>query len=291
MLNQEMQNAINATMTADNSQQPAQEAATTEQVDTSSQQVEQSTQPAEQQVQPEQPNVNQQQQVQSAQPEQPVVENNTVTPEQDVTITTPEPHEEQQPAFSRDAELDELEAMLKGNQAQPEQQQEQQPEPETVPEKETPISEEENLNYKVKWKEEAAKSSQLEAENYRLQQQLKYANLELEDSTSRYGTLKDRQMELNNDIESLKNKVTPDDLIDLSDKYRVWTNVPNDATSVQLVQTICSLLSTVTGKNADWIFEDYLATRTNKDIPFTSSHSDNTSISTSGRMWDNRISL
>jgi hypothetical protein len=80
---------------------------------------------------------------------------------------------------------------------------------------------------------------------------LKYANLELEDSTSRYGTLKDRQMELNNDIESLKNKVTPDDLIDLSDKYRVWTNVPNDATSVQLVQTICSLLSTVTGKNAD----------------------------------------
>jgi len=46
-------------------------------------------------------------------------------------------------------------------------------------------------------------------------------------------------MELNNDIESLKNKVTPDDLIDLSDKYRVWTNVPNDATSVQLVQTIC----------------------------------------------------
>lgn len=246
-----MQNAINATMTADNSQQPAQEAATTEQVDTSSQQVEQSTQPAEQQVQPEQPNVNQQQQVQSAQPEQPVVENNTVTPEQDVTITTPEPHEEQQQAFSRDAELDELEAMLKGNQAQPEQQQEQQPEPETVPEKETPISEEENLNYKVKWKEEAAKSSQLEAENYRLQQQLKYANLELEDSTSRYGTLKDRQMELNNDIESLKNKVTPDDLIDLSDKYRVWTNVPNDATSVQLVQTICSLLSTVTGKNAD----------------------------------------
>jgi hypothetical protein len=102
------------------------------------------------------------------------------------------------------------------------------------------------LNYKVRWKEEAAKSSQLEAENYRLQQQLKYANLELEDSTSRYGTLKDRQMELNNDIESLKNKVTPDDLIDLSDKYRVWTNVPNDATSVQLVQTICSLLSTVT---------------------------------------------
>jgi len=103
--------------------------------------------------------------------------------------------------------------------------------------------------------------------------------------------LKDRQMELNNDIESLKNKVTPDDLIDLSDKYRVWTNVPNDATSVQLVQTICWLLSTVTWKNADWIFEDYLATRTNKDIPFTSSHSDNTSMSTSGRGWDSRISL
>lgn len=45
MLNQEMQNAINATMTADNNQQPAQEAATTEQaetqVDTASQQVEQ----------------------------------------------------------------------------------------------------------------------------------------------------------------------------------------------------------------------------------------------------------
>lgn len=285
-----MQNAINATMTADNNQQPAQEAATIEQVDTSSQQVEQPTQPAEQIVQPEQPNVNQQQQVQPAQPEQPVVENNTVTPEQDVTIATPEPHEEQQPAFSRDAELDELENMLKWKtEAKQEVQTETTPEPE--PEKEQPISEEENLNYKVKWKEEASRNSQLEAENYRLQQQLKYANLELEDSTSRYGTLKDRQMELNNDIESLKNKVTPDDLMDLSDKYRVWTNVPNDATSVQLVQTICWLLTTVTWKNADWIFEDYLATRTNKDIPFTSSHSDNTSMSTSGRNVDNRISL
>ena len=290
MLNQEMQNAINATMTADNSQQPAQEAATTEQqttqVDTNVQQPEQPEQAQpEQQVQPEQ------QQFDPNWQQQPAVENNTVTPEQDVTIATPEPQEEQQQAFSRDEELNELEAMLKWNQtpAQPEQQPEVQPE--TEPEKEEPISEEENLNYKVKWKEEAAKTSQLEAENYRLQQQLKYANLELEDSTSRYGTLKDRQMELNNDIESLKNKVTPDDLIDLSDKYRVWTNVPNDATSVQLVQTICWLLSTVTWKNADWIFEDYLATRTNKDIPFTSSHSDNTSISTSGRNQDNRISL
>ena len=287
-----MQNAINATMTADNNQQqPAQEAATTEQVDTSSQQVEQPTQPTEQQVQPEQPNVNQQQQVQPAQPEQPVVENNTVTPEQDVTIATPEPHEEkQQQAFSRDAELDELENMIKWKpEAKQEVKVETTPEPEPV--KEQPISDEENLNYKVKWKEEASRNSQLEAENYRLQQQLKYANLELEDSTSRYGTLKDRQMELNNDIESLKNKVTPDDLMDLSDKYRVWTNVPNDATSVQLVQTICWLLTTVTWKNADWIFEDYLATRTNKDIPFTSSHSDNTSMSTSGRNADNRISL
>ena len=286
-----MQNAINATMTADNSQQPAQEAATTEQVDTAWQQAEQQVQP-EQQVQTEQPAQPEQQQFDPNWQQQPAVENNTVTPEQDVTTATPEQHEEQQPAFSRDAELDELEAMLKWNQKpEPEKQPEQQTEPETVPEKEEPISEEENLNYKVKWKEEAAKSSQLEAENYRLQQQLKYANLELEDSTSRYGTLKDRQMELNNDIESLKNKVTPDDLIDLSDKYRVWTNVPNDATSVQLVQTICWLLSTVTWKNADWIFEDYLATRTNKDIPFTSSHSDNTSISTSGRNADNRISL
>lgn len=290
MLNQEMQNAINATMTADNNQQPAQEAATTEQqttqVDTNVQQDEQPVQAQpEQQVQPEQ------QQFDPNWQQQPAVENNTVTLEQDVTTTTPEQHEEQQPAFSRDEELNELEAMLKWNQtpAQPEQKPEAQPEAE--PEKEEPISEEENLNYKVKWKEEAAKTSQLEAENYRLQQQLKYANLELEDSTSRYGTLKDRQMELNNDIESLKNKVTPDDLIDLSDKYRVWTNVPNDATSVQLVQTICWLLSTVTWKNADWIFEDYLATRTNKDIPFTSSHSDNTSISTSGRIQDNRISL
>lgn len=283
-----MQNAINATMTADNSQQPAQEAATTEQVDNNVQQ-EQPVQ-TEQPAQPEQPNEQvQQQPTQPVQPEQPVVENNTVTPEQDVTTATPEQSNTQQ-KFSRDAELDELEAMLKWNQeAKPEE--EVKPEPEAQPEKEEPISEEENLNYKVKWKEEAAKSSQLEAENYRLQQQLKYANLELEDSTSRYGTLKDRQMELNNDIESLKNKVTPDDLIDLSDKYRVWTNVPNDATSVQLVQTICSLLSTVTGKNADWIFEDYLATRTNKDIPFTSSHSDNTSMSTSGRIQDNRISL
>lgn len=286
-----MQNAINATMTADNSQQPAQEAATTEQVDTVWQQAEQQVQP-EQQVQTEQHAQPEQQQFDPNWQQQPAVEDNTVTPEQDVTTATPEPHEEQQPAFSRDAELDELEAMLKWNQKpEPEKQPEQQTEPETVPEKEEPISEEENLNYKVKWKEEAAKTSQLEAENYRLQQQLKYANLELEDSTSRYGTLKDRQMELNNDIESLKNKVTPDDLIDLSDKYRVWTNVPNDATSVQLVQTICWLLSTVTWKNADWIFEDYLATRTNKDIPFTSSHSDNTSISTSGRNQDNRISL
>ena len=284
-----MQNAINATMTADNSQQPAQEAATTEQVDTAWQQAEQQVQP-EQQVQTEQPAQPEQQQFDPNWQQQPAVENNTVTPEQDVTTATPEQHEEQQPAFSRDAELDELENMLKWKaETKPEVQTETTPEPE--PEKEQPISEEENLNYKVKWKEEAAKSSQLEAENYRLQQQLKYANLELEDSTSRYGTLKDRQMELNNDIESLKNKVTPDDLIDLSDKYRVWTNVPNDATSVQLVQTICSLLSTVTWKNADWIFEDYLATRTNKDIPFTSSHSDNTSISTSGRNADNRISL
>ena len=284
-----MQNAINATMTADNSQQPAQETATTEQQTT---QVDTNVQQPEQQVQTEQPAQPEQQQFDPNWQQQPAVEDNTVTPEQDVTTATPEPHEEQQPAFSRDAELDELEAMLKWNQKpEPEKQPEQQTEPETVPEKEEPISEEENLNYKVKWKEEAAKSSQLEAENYRLQQQLKYANLELEDSTSRYGTLKDRQMELNNDIESLKNKVTPDDLIDLSDKYRVWTNVPNDATSVQLVQTICWLLSTVTWKNADWIFEDYLATRTNKDIPFTSSHSDNTSISTSGRNQDNRISL
>lgn len=289
MLNQEMQNAINATMTADNGQQQAQDAATTEQtttqVDTNVQQTEQEqVQP---EAQPEQqqfdPNWNQQQDA------QPAEENNTVTPEQDVTTATPEQQkEEQQPAFSRDEELDELEAMLKWNQKQ---EPEVQPEPEPEPEKEEPISEEENLNYKVKWKEEAAKSSQLEAENYRLQQQLKYANLELEDSTSRYGTLKDRQMELNNDIESLKNKVTPDDLIDLTDKYRVWTNVPNDATSVQLVQTICQVLTRVTGKNADWIFEDYLATRTNKDIPFTSSHSDNTSMSNSGRGWDNRISL
>lgn len=290
MLNQEMQNAINATMTADNNQQPAQEAATTEQqttqVDTD---VQQNGQPV--QAQPEQQVQPEQQQFDPNWQQQPAVEDNTVTPEQDVTTATPEQHEEQQPAFSRDEELNELEAMLKWNQtlAQPEQKPEIQPE--TEPEKEEPISEEENLNYKVKWKEEAAKTSQLEAENYRLQQQLKYVNLELEDSTSRYGTLKDRQMELNNDIESLKNKVTPDDLIDLSDKYRVWTNVPNDATSVQLVQTICWLLSTVTWKNADWIFEDYLATRTNKDIPFTSSHSDNTSISTSGRMQDNRISL
>ena len=283
-----MQNAINATMTADNSQQPAQEAAITEQAET---QVDTTAQQPEQQVQTEQPAQPEQQQFDPNWQQQPAVENNTVTPEQDVTTATPEQHEEQQPAFSRDEELNELEAMLKWNQtpAQPEQQPEAQPE--TEPEKEEPISEEENLNYKVKWKEEAAKTSQLEAENYRLQQQLKYANLELEDSTSRYGTLKDRQMELNNDIESLKNKVTPDDLIDLSDKYRVWTNVPNDATSVQLVQTICWLLSTVTWKNADWIFEDYLATRTNKDIPFTSSHSDNTSISTSGRNQDNRISL
>lgn len=283
-----MQNAINATMTAEtNQQEPAQETANTEQTET---QVDTQAEQVQQPVQPEQPNVNQQQEVQPAQQEQPVVENNTVTPEQDVTTTTPEPNEDKQPAFSRDAELDELENMIKWkSETKPSVQTETTPEPEPV--KEQPISEEENLNYKVKWKEEASRNSQLEAENYRLQQQLKYANLELEDSTSRYGTLKDRQMELNNDIESLKNKVTPDDLMDLSDKYRVWTNVPNDATSVQLVQTICWLLTTVTWKNADWIFEDYLATRTNKDIPFTSSHSDNTSMSTSGRNNDNRISL
>lgn len=288
MLNQEMQNAINATMTADNSQQEQTQEATTEQVDTNWQAQEVQAEPESNEQQFD-PNWNQQE-VQPAQAEQTVEEDNAVTPEQDVTIDSPEKSEEKQSDFSRDAELNELEAMLKWNQeAKP--QVEEQPEPEAQPEKEEPISEEENLNYKVKWKEEAAKNSQLEAENYRLQQQLKYANLELEDSTSRYGTLKDRQMELNNDIESLRNKVTPDDLIDLSDKYRVWTNVPNDATSVQLVQTICWLLSTVTWKNADWIFEDYLATRTNKDIPFTSSHSDNTSMSTSGRGWDNRISL
>ena len=288
MLNQEMQNAINATMAADNSQPEQTQEATTEQVDTNWQAQEVQTEPESNEQQFD-PNWNQQE-VQPAQAEQTVEENNAVTPEQDVTTDSPEKSEEKQSDFSRDAELNELEAMLKWNQeAKP--QVEEQPEPEAQPEKEEPISEEENLNYKVKWKEEAAKSSQLEAENYRLQQQLKYANLELEDSTSRYGTLKDRQMELNNDIESLRNKVTPDDLIDLSDKYRVWTNVPNDATSVQLVQTICWLLSTVTWKNADWIFEDYLATRTNKDIPFTSSHSDNTSMSTSGRGWDNRISL
>jgi len=288
MLNQEMQNAINATMAADNSQQEQTQEAITEQVDTNWQAQEIQAEPESNEQQFD-PNWNQQE-VQPAQAEQTVEENNAVTPEQDVTTDSPEKSEEKQSDFSRDAELNELEAMLKWNQeAKP--QVEEQPEPEAQPEKEEPISEEENLNYKVKWKEEAAKSSQLEAENYRLQQQLKYANLELEDSTSRYGTLKDRQMELNNDIESLKNKVTPDDLIDLSDKYRVWTNVPNDATSVQLVQTICWLLSTVTWKNADWIFEDYLATRTNKDIPFTSSHSDNTSMSTSGRGWDSRISL
>lgn len=288
MLNQEMQNAINATMTADNSQQEQTQEAVTEQVDTNWQTQEAQVE-AESNEQQFDPNWNQQE-VQPAQAEQTVEENNAVTPEQDVTTDSPEKSEEKQSDFSRDAELNELEAMLKWNQeAKP--QVEEQPEPEAQPEKEEPISEEENLNYKVKWKEEAAKTSQLEAENYRLQQQLKYANLELEDSTSRYGTLKDRQMELNNDIESLKNKVTPDDLIDLTDKYRVWTNVPNDATSVQLVQTICWLLSTVTWKNADWIFEDYLATRTNKDIPFTSSHSDNTSMSTSGRGWDSRISL
>lgn len=290
MLNQEMQNAINGSINEEQAQtQPEQQVQPEQQT-----QPEQTNQPEQQvdttwqQEQAFDPNWNQQQTQHET-----VVENNTVTPEQDVTTTTPEQHEEQQPAFSRDEELNELEAMLKWNQtqAQPEQKPEEQTQPETEPEKEEPISEEENLNYKVKWKEEAAKTSQLEAENYRLQQQLKYANLELEDSTSRYGTLKDRQMELNNDIESLKNKVTPDDLMDLSDKYRVWTNVPNDATSVQLVQTICSLLSNVTWKNADWIFEDYLATRTNKDIPFTSSHSDNTSMSTSGRGWDNRISL
>ncbi|MBR6908338.1 hypothetical protein IKN40_07870 [bacterium] len=99
-----------------------------------------------------------------------------------------------------------------------------------------PESEEENLNYKVKWKEVVSKNAQLEAENYRLQQQLKFSNLNLEDITNRYGTLKDRQIELNNDIESLTNKVTHDDLIDVSDKYRVWKNVKNDATEVQLVQ-------------------------------------------------------
>lgn len=286
MLNQEMQNAINGSMAEQTQIQPEQ----TEQVDTTWQQVEQQSteQPEQPQEQQFDPNWNQQ----PAQPAQTEVaeENNTVTPEQDVTTATPEPQEEQPKAFSRDEELNELENMLKWNQT-PEQPEAQ---PETEPEKEVPeepISDEENLNYKVKWKEEASKTAQLEAENYRLQQQLKYANLELEDSTNRYGTLKDRQMELNNDIESLKNKVTPDDLIDLTDKYRVWTNVPNDATSVQLVQTICQVLTRVTGKNADWIFEDYLATRTNKDIPFTSSHSDNTSMSNSGRGWDNRISL
>lgn len=286
MLNQEMQNAINGSMAEQTQIQPEQ----TEQVDTTWQQVEQQSteQPEQPQEQQFDPNWNQQ----PTQPAQTEVaeENNTVTPEQDVTTATPEPQEEQPKAFSRDEELNELENMLKWNQT-PEQPEAQ---PETEPEKEVPeepISDEENLNYKVKWKEEASKTAQLEAENYRLQQQLKYANLELEDSTNRYGTLKDRQMELNNDIESLKNKVTPDDLIDLTDKYRVWTNVPNDATSVQLVQTICQVLTRVTGKNADWIFEDYLATRTNKDIPFTSSHSDNTSMSNSGRGWDNRISL
>jgi len=60
MLNQEMQNAINATMTADNSQQqPAQEAATTEQAET---QVDTTAQQPEQQVQTEQPAQPEQQQ-------------------------------------------------------------------------------------------------------------------------------------------------------------------------------------------------------------------------------------
>lgn len=291
MLNQEMQNAVNATMNAEWVQQEATQEAVnleTEQTWVDNNVVETNT---EAQVVEEQ----QAQEVQTFDPNgwnaplETEDENIAVTPDQDVTIATEDKPEEQW--FSRDDELNELEAMLKWTAQAEVQEEPQKHETESNEMSDEPESEEENLNYKVKWKEVTTKNAQLEAENYRLTQQLKYANLELEDSANRYGTLKDRQIELNNDIESLRNKVTHDDLADLSDKYRIWKNVENDATSVQLVQTICWLLTEVTWKNAEWIFEDYLATRTNKDIPFISSHSDNTSVSLNGNQAVNRISL
>lgn len=291
MLNQEMQNAVNATMNAEWVQQETTQEAVnleTEQTEVDNNVVETNT---EAQVVEEQ----QAQEVQTFDPNgwnaplETEAENIAVTPDQDVTTATEDKPEEQW--FSRDDELNELEAMLKWTAQEEVQEEPQQQETESNEMSDEPESEEENLNYKVKWKEVTTKNAQLEAENYRLTQQLKYANLELEDSANRYGTLKDRQIELNNDIESLRNKVTHDDLADLSDKYRIWKNVENDATSVQLVQTICWLLTEVTWKNAEWIFEDYLATRTNKDIPFISSHSDNTSATFGGNQWVSRISL
>lgn len=289
MLNQEMQNAVNATMNAEWVQQEAtQESVNVEQEQT---EVDNNVVESEAPVVEEQ----QAQEVQSFDPNgwnallETEEENIAVAPDQDATIATEEQQEEQW--FSRDDELNELEAMLRWTTEEVVEEQPVEQVTESTEMSDEPESEEENLNYKVKWKEVVTKNAQLEAENYRLTQQLKYANLELEDSANRYGTLKDRQIELNNDIESLRNKVAHDDLADMIDKYRIWKNVDNDATSVQLVQTICWLLTEVTWKNAEWIFEDYLATRTNKDIPFISSHSDNTSVSLNGNQAVNRISL
>lgn len=295
MLNQEMQNAVNATMNAETAPEATQEAVSPEATTTETEQVDTTWQD----VQQTEENVvaaEQQQEVQSFDPNwwnapiESKEEDIAVASEQEsATITEHEKTEES--TFSRDDELNSLEAMLKWETESKQEVVEDKPENNEIEMSDEPESEEENLNYKVKWKEVVSKNAQLEAENYRLQQQLKFANLNLEDITNRYGTLKDRQIELNNDIESLTNKVTHDDLIDVSDKYRVWKNVKNDATEVQLVQWVCWLLHEITWKDTAWIFEDYLATRTNKDIPFISSHSDNTSVTVGGNQWASRISL
>lgn len=301
MLNQQMQQAVNANISTQ--EQQVAPAAPVEQP------VEQPVVEQPQAVQPQQTFTQAQPQVQSFNPNwdvpqyqpaqqpfaQPQVEMpatdipNTIAPEQEATTATEQTFEQQ--ISAREEKLARLEALIgwQTEEAKPEEPQEEVKPEEPVINQE-PESEEENLNYKAKWMEQTSRLSQLESENYRLQQQLKYANLELEDNATRYWSLKDRQIELNNSIESLRNKVTPDELADLSERYKVWTNANTDATSVQLVQSLCWLLTQVTWKDASGIFDDYLATRTNKDIPFTS-HSDNSSINTSNNNRPTRLSL
>lgn len=293
MLNQQMQQAVNANISTQEQQvapaapveQPVEQPAVEQPQAQQQQEVQYQEQP---QVQSFNPNWDvpqyqpQQQEYVQPQVEIPATDiPNTIVPEQEAT-TAPK----DQPAYARDQNLAELESLIRWSN----QPKEEEPAPEEPAINTVPVSDEENENYKMKWMEQTSRVSQLESENYRLQQQLKYANLELEDNATRYWTLKDRQIELNNSIESLRNKVTPDELADLSERYKVWTNANTDATSVQLVQSLCWLLTQVTWKDASGIFDDYLATRTNKDIPFTS-HSDNSSINNNQSNRPMRLSL
>lgn len=296
MLNAQMQQAVNANISTPEQQAPVMESPVQEQqqmeVQAPTQQDVQMPQQEIPQVQAFDPNgqfvqpyaapaqemPKQEPQVQQVETKATDIQNEVAPAQQEATIPNQEQPTEQ-PKFARDEELTKLEELIRG----PVKSTEAEINPE-------PASEEENLNYKVKYMEQASRASELEAENYRLKQQLKYTNLELEDNATRYWTLKDRQIELNNSIESLRNKVTPDELVDLSERYKVWAATNTDATSVQLVQSLCGLLTQVTWKDASWIFDDYLATRTNKDIPFTS-HSDNSSINNLNNNRPARLSL